>query len=406
MTNNKKLLVLTIMSSFGCSFASEFMAIIPQYSDVEQLDHKYEVGEPVEPTPEPPTEPTYRTVQFIDVSTSAKAGYAIDTNGEAWSIGGGANGELALGGVMRASTWTKSGLSDVKEIAGGADFVIALTNSGDVYVSGRNQAGQLGLNNGNTNVSNWTKTSLSGIKDIDASDNASYAIDSSNNLWVTGRNVYGQLGLGHENDISTWTKTTLSNAKTIYAGSANAFIVDNANDLWFAGTGGNGALGTNNGSDVDTWTKSTMSNVKMVTSAEDWTLLITNDNRLWTTGEDRTSGEQNWTWVDTGYNFNYVDLKYKHAVAIDGSGQLWVRGANETGQLGLGNKIDKSTWTTSPQTNVSKAVTGYQFTYSFTDSSELYGSGKNSDGQLNTGNLLDRRSWVKSNEVLEEVTEE
>ncbi|PHH67574.1 hypothetical protein CDD82_1319 [Ophiocordyceps australis] len=93
-----------------------------------------------------------------------------------------------------------SGLSNVKQLAAGANHVVALTHGGKVYVWGSGELGELGRrimsrHPSNNLVPRLVRLPRQGVKGIYAGQHHNFAIDTSGRVWAWGLNSYGQTGL-------------------------------------------------------------------------------------------------------------------------------------------------------------------------------------------------------------------
>ena len=137
----------------------------------------------------------------------------------------------------------------IEEIDTWATF--KLTINGDVYAKGLNECGELGL--GHTNeVIEMTK--INGLKDIskmvfgqDESRISAYFIDKNGEVYVSGCNRDGQLGLGHTNNVLVPTKVEgLKNIKDIETSrylEFNTYFIDKNGEVYVSGGNTNGELG-------------------------------------------------------------------------------------------------------------------------------------------------------------------
>jgi alpha-tubulin suppressor-like RCC1 family protein len=189
-------------------------------------------------------------------------------------------------------------------------------------------------------------------------------------------------------------------------GYVNTGAVKTDGTLWMWGRNGQGQLGLGN-----TTTYSSPKQIGVLTS---WlqvstnyaTLAVKTDGTLWGWGDnldgqlglgDRTNRSSP-VQVGALTNWAYVDARSAQRVlAVKTDGTLWSWGANNIGQLGLGNTTKYS----SPKqvgslTNWSKVVINDTFSTNFclavkTDST-LWGWGNNSNGQLGLGNTTNYSS--------------
>jgi len=271
--------------------------------------------------------------------------------------------------------------------------------------------------------------------------NSSYILNSSNELWATGENGDGQLGIGNTNYrgsaslVLTDVKLAASSCEGWFAGA-----VKNDNTVWFTGEGGNGSFGNDGFSDYDTWTQTVLegditgsgaitnlvtgenysallmeddtlwvstdevfglsastftqitSSIKSISGGGYHLLFVKNDNTLWGIGEnwDLQLGndiESYWNW-DNPYQIasnvaSCAAMGY-HSAYIDTSGNLFTFGDNGGGQLGTSYGYDEFSVSV-PQlidTDVKFVGGGDNFTYYIKNNNTLYGMGYNGDGQL------------------------
>ncbi|WP_343561646.1 fimbrillin family protein [Sphingobacterium sp.] len=99
------------------------------------------------------------------------------------------------------------GPTNIKRIAVGTESSFVLTNDGELYATGWGNSGQLGL--GNTKkINSFTKVNFLGgtIKDVVAGFRSTYILTEDGQVFATGRNVSGQLGLGDVKDRNNFIK--------------------------------------------------------------------------------------------------------------------------------------------------------------------------------------------------------
>jgi len=168
-------------------------------------------------------------------------------------------------------------LPPIKEVAFGSYHNLFLDYSGNVWASGSNTYGQLGLGN-TTSPSIPTKIpSLSNVKAIGAGKTSSYAVLESGELYSFGDNRYGQLGLG---DLVQRNEPRLvsgiSDVKAVTGGKNHALVLTNSGDLYVSGSDAEGQLGLSQSQvNSDTITVSFPPNVTL--STQDNQILTIND---------------------------------------------------------------------------------------------------------------------------------
>ena len=96
-------------------------------------------------------------------------------------------------------------LNSWNDISAGVDYSIALDSNNQLWAFGKNDHGQLGLND-DVPRRLPAKLPLSNWQSVDAGANHVLVVNSSKELWAFGSNNYGQLGLGDLSDRYEPTK--------------------------------------------------------------------------------------------------------------------------------------------------------------------------------------------------------
>ena len=206
--------------------------------------------------------------------------------------------------------------AEVTRIAAG-DHTMLLTKDGKIYVSGKNDAGQLGdghyydseVSDNHYNATTFKPVEKDGVKfrSVTATLYNSYAIASDGALYAWGQNAYGQLGLVSVGTYSgIYTPTKVDDAKWAVVKGRSTTIVGIHTDgtLWAWGKNLTGQLGI--GAD---------SEMKECAMAP-----------------EKVSDER---WIDCASG-------YYHSTAVKADGTLWAWGFNRYGQLGLGDDNNRA----------------------------------------------------------------
>jgi alpha-tubulin suppressor-like RCC1 family protein len=128
---------------------------------------------------------------------SRDAGFPVTTSGEAYAFGENAQGDLGIGSTKNQKTpMLVSTLSDVKQVAGGANHTLFLLDDGTVYGAGSNKQGQLGLGKVSQEKKPTRLPGLTGIVEISAGQDESYARNAEGTVWASGLNSHGQMCVG------------------------------------------------------------------------------------------------------------------------------------------------------------------------------------------------------------------
>jgi Regulator of chromosome condensation (RCC1) repeat len=160
-------------------------------------------------------------------------------------------------------SWQNSGVQgiQVKQLAMGNDFVVALAESGLVFTAGANDYGQLG--HGHTRfLQKFTlvqKLASHPIAQIAAGESHCAALSENGDAYVWGLGSHGQLGLGKAAVIQPVPKAIRSfypnRVLTVECGTAfTAFAVKQPDDTIAIFTSGNGVASNDAGTDGDAFT--------------------------------------------------------------------------------------------------------------------------------------------------------
>jgi alpha-tubulin suppressor-like RCC1 family protein len=205
---------------------------------------------------------------FTDAARTNTYVLALDSKGKVWATGNQLNGTglaktTASTGVVRpVDLIPYYGFAPVPffQSSSNADVIIrkvyvpncqtsganacsaALSQTGDLYVTGVNNYGNLGLGN-TTAQPNWAKYAVSNVKDVKISQLNMFVLTNDNKLYMSGYDAYSIGG-------TTANKTTPlflgSNVSTFEFGHINGislYVVRKDGTLWTAGYNNLGQLG-------------------------------------------------------------------------------------------------------------------------------------------------------------------
>ncbi|CAB4122857.1 Regulator of chromosome condensation, RCC1 [uncultured Caudovirales phage] len=278
--------------------------------------------------------------------------------GNMWAWGSDSYSALGDGGTTSVSSPIHIGsATDWKEttvFSGGWDGG-AISTSGNLYVWGTNTFGQLGLGDISPRsvptqlgpVTTWKQISFGGgIGPFSA--NFALAIRSDSSMWGWGSYNSYQLGNGltiGNASSPVQVGNTLYNWKQLAAASGFGLAIDNSGSLWAWGYNGYGQLGQN-----DTITRSIPVPVGTLTT---WTYV--------TASSSSTSGS---------------------SYGLSSNGTLWAWGYNGSGQLGLGDTVDRSVPTQVGTGGWRSIAAGIDHVVAVSASGKLFTWGNNPYGQL------------------------
>ena len=228
---------------------------------------------------------------------------ALKTDGTLWTWGYNLIGQLGVNDNTTRSTpvTTLLGGNNWKSIAGGGYHTVALKTDGTLWSWGYNAYGQLGVNN-TANRFTPVTTLLGGNnwKSISCGFYHTTALKTDGTLWTWGRNNFGQLGVNDTTSRSTPVTTLLggTNWKSIAGRFYHTVALKTDGTLWSWGSNSYGQLGVNNTTSRSTPVTTLLggTNWKSITSGGYHTVALKTDGTLWNWGDN--------TYGDLGVNNN------------------------------------------------------------------------------------------------------
>ena len=240
------------------------------------------------------------------VSQAYYGGLSVKTDGTLWSWGYNWFGQLGLNEVNPANysspvqvgsdtTWSK----DETKLNGSRHKSAAIKTDGTLWIWGKNEKGQLGLNAPvNTHKSSPTQIPGTTWSAVYGNETNGLAIKTDGTMWSWGENDYGQLGLNqaHGAKVSSPTQIPCTSWSAVTSGGDYYNLAKRTDGtLWGWGNNGYGQLGLNA-------TTNYSSPVQVHGSATNWNKIVTG---------------------------------IEHTLATKTDGTLWVWGRGENGALGV-----------------------------------------------------------------------
>jgi alpha-tubulin suppressor-like RCC1 family protein len=309
------------------------------------------------------------------------------------------------------------------QIIAGKDTSFLLTYNGKLYGCGCNNCVQLGLGPDARDRTTFTPITIPDLKNgvqiqqVAAGVANTLVLLTNGQLYGCGANDYGQLGLGDAQNHITFTSIIISGLKEsaqiqqVVAGWNHTFVLLTNGQLYGCGDNYDGQLGLGDYQDRVTFTPIIIPNleegvkIQQVVAGSSHTLVLLTNGQLYGCGgnfdgelglgdkEERTT----FTLItipnlEKGVKIQQVVTESSHTLVLLTNGQLYGCGDNDSGQLGLGDSQKRTTFTQiiipalKDNVRIQQVVTGWDYTLVLLTNGQLYGCGANGNGQLGLGN--------------------
>jgi alpha-tubulin suppressor-like RCC1 family protein/endonuclease I len=367
------------------------------------------------------------------ISAGQWHGLALESNGEVWSWGDNADGQLGTGSTP-ATNYLPAKIADftgVIAIAAGYEHSVAVKSDGTVWTWGSDTFGGVqgepewshsvtpievaGVNDvvavacgwfhtlalkGDGTVWSWGSAAtpgqvsgLSGVISIACAKNHFLALKSDGTVWSWGENSDGQVGDGTTIDRNSPVQLSgLDHIVAIKAGDIHSIALKSDGTVWVWGRN------ETNDKAFDSVTPVQMNGVNGVASiatGDFFSIALKNDGTLWTWGNGSNGalgdGEQsdvsNLVEVPLLNDIKAISAGHYQSLAVAKSdGSVWAWGGNDRGELGNGT-INNSAVPVkvSGLTGVKSVAGGRLYSVALKDNGTVWAWGWNSNGQLGNG---------------------
>lgn len=376
---------------------------------------------------------------WATVECCGVASIALKNDGSRWGWGVNNNGELGNNTINALITPTQiSGPENWRHVSAGNSFYIATKTDNTLWAWGHNISGQLGDGTTVSKSSPVQIGSLTNWSNVFAGNQHVLAIKTDKSAWTWGENSSGQLADGTVAPKSSPVQVgSLTDWQTGTAGQTNTFLVKlthNGTVMSIDGSGGTtgltlsggpittsgtltlgGTLSIANGGTNATTANSAFNNLVPPQTGQSGSFLTTDgSNTSWAA----IAPFQLYTWGGNGHgqlgiiplpvvvsgplqvgtytDWQTISVGQSFTAGIRRDGSLWTWGLNDSGQLGDGTIVDKS----SPiqigaLTDWKQVSCGYHHTEAVKTDGTLWAWGENNFAYLGDGTLVPKSSPIQ-----------
>ncbi len=312
----------------------------------------------------------------------------LSPDGNLYGTGDNTYGQLGInGGISSTPVFIMGG---VKAVAAGGMHTLVLKHDGTVWAVGYNAEGELG-NGATANTKTFSQVATNAIA-IYAGFLNSFIIKTDRTLWATGDNEFGQLGLGNTTNLNVFTQVT-DNVQTVGAAYGHTLILKMDGSLYAAGKNNLSQLGLNDGLNRTTPTLITNNVMAVAAGNHAYSMILKKDSTVWATGYNYFGqlGTGNNTdsdhFIQVADHVKVISIGEMHSAILKNDQTLWITGYNTYGVFGIGN-TNSSNLFIKVASGVQSVEAGFQFTL-ILKNGKFLSSGQNNFGQLGIGTRSD-----------------
>ena len=291
-----------------------------------------------------------------------------------------------------------SSLLQITSVSCGVDHSLFLDIHGNVFSTGENDYGQLGVGK-ESSILEFTsipqKLNIPTIKQISCGYDFSICLSENGILYSFGDNRYGQLGNGkHENCNYPKQIESVSDIEFVECGGFHAICKSVNNQIFVWGDNENGQLGTGNVTPYDKpylcleWPN----NVVDIKCGNFHTIVLTSNQQVFSCGCNEYDALGRNTELEHSPVLELIEELSEivriecgsdHSMCIDDYDRLFLFGNNDYGQLGLNDRMNRPIPIPHPILKEVMDISSYgNHSFVKTISNEIYAFGKAKSSQL------------------------
>ncbi|BDR53358.1 hypothetical protein KIM372_12650 [Bombiscardovia nodaiensis] len=369
--------------------------------------------------------PTRQRIRFTQVTGGSNYSLALGSNGQVYAWGANASGQLGDVTNTERHTPVRAHLpatTTYSTIAAGSQHALAIGRDGNAYTWGLNANGQLG--NGNTsNSSQPVRFPLpAGVNALQGAAGADYTIilADDGNLYATGNNASGQLGdtttTSHTSPVTIAPPAGVT-FTALAAGGAHVLALTDTGRIYAWGSNSSGQLGVTgaNATSPQAVPLPASITIKQIVAGDEFSAALSNNRDLYTwgnntygqLGDGTTTSHSAPTGIPAPSTPVRIAAGGSHMLAITNTDALYAWGANTNGQQGDGyTSPNTSPYRINPPTGITYTHLGAGTSHSLaTDTNgDLYTWGNNANGQLASNDTVEQHRAINGHSFDNAIT--
>ncbi len=283
--------------------------------------------------------------------------FILMENNELFASGSNKYGQLGLGSkINKINEFQKIEIQGkIKQISCGEYYTFILMENNDLFASGLNTDGQLGLNSNDKQINEFQKVSIEGkIKQVSCGLSFTFILMENDEIFSSGDNSRGQLGFGYNSNIrqiDEFKKVSMDGIdgkiKKISCGFSHIFILMENNEIFASGSYGSGELGF--WPSINTFQKVPINGeIKQIICGSNCTFILMENNVLFASGNNK-EGQfglgpniyqiNQFQKIEIEGEIKQISCRGYHVFILMENDDIFASGNNTFGQLGLGHTI-------------------------------------------------------------------
>ena len=337
-------------------------------------------------TTEAKTSPVKVMENVAQVSCGNNSTGVVKKDGSLWVTGRNDYGQLGDGTTEDKHSWVKI-MDDVEQVTFGYYHTGIIKKDGSLWMAGNNGNGQSGPI---TYADYIPEKVLSPQKVMDdviqvsCGEHHTGILKKDGSLWMAGRNDVGQQGDGQTNSNISPVKI-MDGVLQVSCGASHTGILKKDGSLWMTGSNSNGQLGDPDTMSFKRTPYKIMDGVLQISCIGLRTGILKEDGSLWMLGKNTYGAHGDSTTEDRTSPVKVMDGVAKvccgsnHTGVLKQDGSLWMAGRNKYGQLLDGTTEDKHSFIIIDASDISNEGSNWEWgkdNYPFINDGAFFGDSR------------------------------